>query len=671
MNLNLVNLLCEAPREELKNFFTEEFAAALAFCQIGLAEDKRGPLQQRAQEWASIVQPPERPTEGSRQQPLLRQMIEELQQGHVDKLHEDERTFLRAAFKLMNSAMDRAQFKRPLELLAPFAEDMGVQRDSEHPADSLANLRRRVAMVTEADIKQAPTMEIRKFAGVDVAFRGKVLRHRGSLKVVGSVPDSCAVVVEEGSCYVNGFVQGKIAVTGNCEVRETIAGMVVSSQRAVRARGLINPAIVIAKTGRVSCSMAQAPKLVYAGSQIRVADSAVQGCYYAPRIRVEQSTEGGEWHISGAMRCGLFRHTESRPLKLVLRRSLSCLDYGEAVPTAGRVLMSSCARLSTHCEYLDQTLQAQRDDSDLLAENILTFLSCGEQVQELVGQMEAIKGRILILDRIIFGSTLIKRFASERAQPAGGSSSETEGDTELDNSLRDLDADLRSMVKNEEGSQELQHSWDNMMAQFNTIGHHASPTKVARIMESIQRSLLTWSKLRAGMIEELGILRQKLTGATGNVALVQRARDSKNAIGVLHQVLKAALSKPPDSSLGLRARSPAVTHMVRSLQQKTERVRYYEHELDRERQRIGDLAKQLDQEFHIPLPGQEEWIRVAAQFEGGGTIAYNGHRQAVDEDLLEHVQRIEHSGGKTVTYSCNREGDISLIEEDIAVSVED
>jgi len=345
------------------------------------------------------------------------------------------------------------------------------------------------------------------------------------------------------------------------------------------------------------------------------------------------------------------------------------------VAASGRLLLSSYSRLSTHCEYLEQTLQAQREDTDLLAENILTFLSCGEQVQEVVAQTEAIKGRILILDRIISGSTLIKRFASERARPAvgcsGGVAADTEGDIELDNSLRDLDADLRSMIKNEEAPRDLQRAWDNMMAQFNTIGHQAATTKVARMMESVQRSLLSWSKQRAALVDELDIVRQKLSGVTGSIALVERARESKSAIGVLHQVLKAALSKPPDTSLGIRARSAVVTRMVRNLQQKNERVRYYEQELARERQRIRELAQQLGQEFHIPLPGQEESIQVAAQFEGGGIIAYNVHRQAVDEDLLENVQPIANSAGKTVTYRCGKQGHILLIEEDSNVAIDD
>ncbi len=675
MNINLVNLLCEVPRGELGGYFAEEFAVAIAFCETGAAEDKAELLQQRAREWSEVVVPPERPTEGSRQQPLLRQMIDELQGEHTKELQWDELTFLCAAFKLMSNVFDRTQFNRPLELLEPYAARLQEVRSAQSPIEALPNLRKRVMVVTEADIRQAPHIEIRKFAGVDMAFRGPLLRHRGFLKVVGSVPDSCAVVVEEGSCYVNGFVQGKIAVTGNCEVRETIAGMVVSSQRAVRARGIINPAVVIAKTGRVGCFMSQSPKLVYAGNQIRIVDSAVQGVYYAPRIRVGQCIEGGEWHISAAMRCTVFRNSESRPLKIVFRRSLSCLDYGEAVPPPGRIMLSSCARLSNHSEYLEQILNAQRDDLDLLAENILTYLSCGEQVQELVAQLEAVKGRILILDRIISGSTLIKHFASERVRaagaPSGSGGGESEGDSELNNSLRDLDADLRSMVKNEEGPQELQRTWESVMAQFNTIGQQASASKVARIMEFVQRSLLAWSKQRAIMVEELAVLRQKLAGSAGELALVERARESKNAIGVLHQVLKAALSKPPDNALGVRARSAPVTRMVRSLHQKNERVHQYDQELGRERQRIRELAQQLDQQFHLPLPGQEECIQVAAQFEGGGTVCYNGHRQAVDDGLLESVQPIVDSAGEIITYRCKRGGEISLIEEDCAIVIEE
>ncbi len=671
MNINLVNLLADASEEDLQGFFAEEFAVATAFCHSGAARERAEALEQKALEWAAVISPPERATEGSRQQPLLRQLIDDLQGGKQSELHWDEITFLMAACELMKSANDTAQFKRPIELLEPHIEAMRIRVAGLEPDTGLVHLQKRIAVISAADIRKAPSLEIRKFAGVDITFRGPVFRHRGFLKIVGSVPDSCAVVVEEGSCYVNGFVQGKIAVTGNCEVRETISGMVVSGQRAVRARGIITPAVVIAKAGRVGCFMTQAPKLVYAGNQIRIADTAVQGAYFAPRIRVNCAAEGGEWHISAAMRCGVYVHSDSRPLAIIFRRSLSCLDYGEAIPNSARALLSASTRLLTHSEYLEQTLRVQKEDLNLLAENILTYLSCGEQVQALLGQIETLKGRILILDRIILGVGLLKRYASERARPSGGLAGVTEGDAELDNSIRDLEAEVRALMKEEGTPRELQHTWDTILAQFNTIGNHASTPKIARIMENTQKSMRAWSKQRSTLLDELEEVRQKLSGATGSVALLERARESKNVIGVLHQVLKAALSKDPDTPLGLRARSPITARMVRTLQQRNDRLRRCEGELQRERQRVREISTQLESEFHLPLPGQEECIQVVGRFEGGGTIAYNGHRQMVDMELLENRIALTDSNRGVVTYRCDRQGEIEFVAEESAVVIEE
>ena len=662
MSKNVVQFLLKASEEDLKNFFAEEIAYCLSMCESGGEQEVCDKVRAQAEAWGQVIRPAERQTEGCRQQPLLRMMIDELREGRAANLEWDDLTFLCTAYEVMKGAVLQDQFARPLELLQPYLGALRARRDALEKTTLLPNLHQRVAFASEQDLKTRPAQEIRKFAGIDLSFRGPVYKHRGFLKIVGSVPDRCAVVVENGSIYVNGYVLGKVAVTGNCEVRETISGMVVSGQRAIRARGLLNQAVVVAKEGRVGCYMAQSPKLVFAGNQIRIAGTAIQGLYMAPRIRVAETVEGGEWHISAAMRAGLFVQTEQRPVTIVFRRGLSSLDYGEAIPSQARSLISARGRLLTHTDYLEQAVAMTNGELQLCINNILTYMCCGEQVQGVVDRIESVKGSISILDRIIAGSTLLKRFTAERARPAGGTGGSTEGDKELDLTLRELESDLRDMTKTGGVLQDLMTTWDTILAQFNTIGAQASSTKVARIMESVHHRLTVWTEQRRLLTSELSALQAKLSELAGKQALLERAQESNNLMGVLQQLIKVALTKPADTPLCQRARSPFVARILRKVQQQNTQLRYHERELGRERQRIKEISQQLEQEYHVPVPRQEKSIRLSSRFQGGGMLYYNGHRQSVDRELFESALPIDDSRGEVVAYRCGEDGQISQVE---------
>ena len=93
--------------------------------------------------------------------------------------------------------------------------------------------------LTPEDLQQGGSRDIKVFAGISIPIRGPVLTHKGDTKIIGGIPEDCVMVVEEGNCYVDGKIMGKIAATGKCEVYDTISGVVIARRGDVRAKSIL------------------------------------------------------------------------------------------------------------------------------------------------------------------------------------------------------------------------------------------------------------------------------------------------------------------------------------------------------------------------------------------------------------------------------------------------
>ena len=71
MSAALVKLVSETAKNDLNGFFAEEIAYCMVLCASGDTNPFMSAMATQAALWSEIVTPPERPTEGSRQQPLI------------------------------------------------------------------------------------------------------------------------------------------------------------------------------------------------------------------------------------------------------------------------------------------------------------------------------------------------------------------------------------------------------------------------------------------------------------------------------------------------------------------------------------------------------------------------------------------------------------------------
>jgi hypothetical protein len=658
MSAALVKLVSETAKNDLNGFFAEEIAYCMVLCASGDTNPFMSAMATQAALWSEIVTPPERPTEGSRQQPLMREIIDDLEENKIEGFHWEELAFLCTVHDIMAQAADISQFSRPLELLRPHMEACRARRDKLPVSPGIPALKARITVVAEGDILDRPIQDLRKFAGVELSFRGPVFKHRGFLKIVGNVPDSCAVVVESGTCYVNGFVLGKIAATGNCEVRETISGIAISAQRAVRARSILNQAVIIAKNGRVGCFSTQSPKIVYAGTQIRIVENAVQGHYCAPRIRVGGNVDGGDWHISATMRGGSFLHSDERPLAIIFRKSLSCLDYGEAIVPQGRATMSTRNRLLSHIDHLEKSISQWRAGLQASAEIVLLYMCCGERIQQLISEVEGLQNRAAILDRIISAGSLLKRVGTERARLSRAADRLAGTDTGIEQVLSELASELRNLARDNENFQEIHQTWEHMMGQFNAISPEASMTKISRLLDSTLERLDTWTRQRRALAQELEVKQGELGEMAGQQEILEKARSSGNLVPILHQVLRAALTKDSQSVTGQRVRSSFVTHMVRDIEKRSNRLKIQERQVGRQRQQVKETEGRLIKDFHVPLPSAEKENTITGVFAPGGRIYVNDHQESIETILLGQGIEMKDSQKKKATYRCRENGDV-------------
>ena len=300
MSEPLVQYALAASPEQLLALPLEDMALCQAWYNAQPAETRADPdyreLPGRIAQWTADKVHVPRATDGARQQPMLRHCMDALERRGVDALHRDELDFLFFLHALIKRAKVRSQFQRPLDRITPHIDAIGRRRETLPVEPGLKNLQQHVLVVTESTLQAARSREIRMFGGLREAFRGPVLSHTGTLKIVGDIPDGTAVVVEGGTCYVGGYVLGRLLVSEHAEVQENIAGLLISQRGNIRARGIVNRASVIAKRGRIACGAVQTPHLVYAGTQIRIRESATQGTFFAPRIRV--ATANQRWSVA-------------------------------------------------------------------------------------------------------------------------------------------------------------------------------------------------------------------------------------------------------------------------------------------------------------------------------------------------------------------------------------
>lgn len=629
MSEYLARYVVDAPPERLLALTLEDIALAQTWFTSWIGDPKVaesfGQLPVRVAEWSADKVCLPRVTEGARQQPLLRLCIDALIAQGPGGLQRDELDFLLAIHGLIQRSKVRSQFRRPSDQIAPFMGAIEKQRDLLPELRGLPNLSKRILIATEATILEAPHREIRGFGGLREEFRGPVLVHSGAVKIVGDVPDGTAVVAEKGTCYVSGYVLGRLLVSEHAEVQENIAGLLIAQRGNIRARGIVNRATVIAKLGRIACGASQSPDLVYAGTQLRVRESAIMGNYFAPRIRVEQTVSGGIWHVTNLLKSGQFLHTEQRPLDIVLRTTIGHEDFGESLPREAVLLLRKANRLQSRILYLEQLRSRQADEAEHYASTALLYICSGSGSQDELLQVDSLKRRRAFLLRLMMGLHLLTKSLTSLLQEraANGTDDPTTRHSvqrAIQRSLAEVTKELGELKLEGSYPDELDREWEELVALHAKSTGIGADDALSRAILRFHESRKTWQEEVLRLDEKIGAVQVRVAGDESRKALIQRSQAAGTSQPVLLQLARAARLRGPEDAIVKRLDTPFVRRMLGLLKKRNEWVLHYGKEADERAEDLKAIQKTLSETYHLDLAGQKPDPVVEGVFGGGVRI---------------------------------------------------
>ncbi len=643
----------------------EDVALCAAWCESKgeTLADQASRIQALEARWAAEHEPPATLFEGGRQQPLLRKLIDELRAGSLARLARDELDFLCIAYELMGRAARPEEFARPRSCIEPHIEAI-IQRRAELPvAPGLPALEHRVTLVLPRELEAAPVRRLTAFAGMALPFTGHVLQHWGTVRIVGDVPEDCAVAVEEGDCYVGGYVLGHVAATFCCEVCRNVSGAVVVRRGDVSLRDIIDHALVVSKHGSVRCRASRRPRLVFAQQQFLARTCVAGGLYFAAAVQVQGEVFGGTLHIAGTGRASRFRCDPEHALMIVLRRGLNHGDYGERMPEDALRLLLRARMLRRRAKDLrDMTAMARRE-SEHFARNALLFLSGGDRVTASVERLETAERRLAFLDRVIAGMESMMERLDERLNARKLSEERQPVDEADDTTLEALRRELQSLECEGGIDEELARKRDEVLKlQHDLRDRRSELGEALALLRGLLERVSAWQNERQTLAGSIEAMRAEVQQGIGRVAVLDRAGNGLPGLKILQQVLTAAREEPAASPVAARLRHPFMKLMLRNIEQHGNRVRAFAATLRETCDEYADAARVLQTEHHVQLPGaasgeEEPGGRVTGAFDAG--VRIYADLRAFETDAPEGRGRVTTAASAdSVTYRLGHAGTV-------------
>jgi hypothetical protein len=649
----------------------------LALCQAWYASYMSVPdvreahegLPAKVAQWSSDTTDPSEKSLGARQQPILRHVLERLDADGVDKLTRDELDFIFFVYELIQRTKHRNHFQRPLGLIAPQMEKIRAKREILAVVRGLPTVLKQVGVATEASIQESTRREFSELGGLPLNFKGPVLRHGGSLKIIGDVPDGTAVVVEGEACFVSGYVLGNLLVRGQIEVRGNVSGTVIAQRGNIRARGVVNRATVIAKFGRIRVTTSEAPAIMYAGTQLRIDGTARQGMYVSPRIRVGGKSHGGEWHLTTQFSSGTFAPIEPGGLNIVIRRELGCEDYGEQLPREAQTLKRVAVKFRNQMEHYHQLMHVQQEEAEHYAKTALLYICSGSDSQKELQLADSLKRRRAFLIRILKGihlltASLTDRLKSVRDKDEGmPATSNVTAERSVQTILNEVSREVAQLKGEGEFPVEIDREWHELMELHAVSSRNDSEKTLSGAVFRFHEARNAWRKELALLDEQVGALQDNLTKDATRKRLVERARVDGTSQTALAQLIRAARERGTDDPLMRRVTTPFMKRMLTLMQKRNQWADRYRKEAGEQRAELTAVQSRLMEEFSVRPTAESAEGRVEGSFEGGSKL-FVGEIHPVEIGAQRgSAFETPDSGGETWVY-VTRDGEITRLAED-------
>ena len=585
----------------------------------------------------------------------MRMLIGDLVSDQIEEVSTDELPLLYFARGLAQRSGRADLFERPLKCLQPYLPRIEERREEEPPAAGLPGLVLRVGVYTPAGLKAAEARDVRLFAGIDHPIRGPLLIRRGLTKVVGGIPSDTTLVVEEGSCYVNGVVIGSLAATDSCEIAGNVSGVVIARRGDVRAGTLLNHCTVISKEGSVVATAAQDPKLVFGCREVKITGDTHGGTVYGRKVTVNGQVTGGMFHASEWLRAGRFACGEGDGLVLVLRRGLSCEDYGEQLCADARVQLMSAVKLRQQLMNIERMSEIQAREADEYAGSVLLFLLGEDETAEPMQRTQQLRRRVAFLDRLVTAIQSLVMVAEDKVN--AGDESDSGAGSEDRSAIDDLRRELSQLANEGAMDRDLHEKREEVIQLGMKLQRRGiSVQGVMQLMERLLEEGTRLRKDRDDIVATIDQIETKIGAAIGRTALIERAKAECTRAEMLEQLVAAARKRGGSDPFYRRTQDRFVRIMRRNIENRLSQAsgslvhtRELEDRIERARTRLWEV-------FGVSLPDHvlAGWslggVRAEGLFEAGVRLVPWKHLIEGGREARKDTVVAEDSEGERHTY---------------------
>jgi hypothetical protein len=608
---HLVKLALTLSEERLAALSLEDMTLCALWCDSYRDNNERraefDALRAVLDVWANCAAPPEEPSEGYRQQPLLRELIELVSQGGIPHMTRDETDFLVFAWGLAQRAKNPELRERPMARLVPVIHLLEERRERLEPAPGLPSLSKRIAVVTAEMLQHAEAHDLRTFGGLDVPVRGPVFVHRGNLKVVDGIPDGCAVLVEEGHCTVSGMVLGKLCAMYNCEILDNVSGVVVSQRGDIRLRNAINQATIVAKEGSVRCTGAHEPRIIFGCTEVVVRQFATHGRYIGANITVHEEATAAEMHVSAMFDAGRCRNTPSRSTAIVLRTSLSCNDYGEVLSADSTRLLSASMKLRQRMLMLASFQEMNEREADDYAGNVLLYLLGEDKTTDQVEKVQRLRSKNAYLERM--ENTLRSLImAIEDRLSLGGEEHDLDSPfppfgPEERAIAEEMQQDLMALAAEGPIERALFEEREEILSLVWQMFRKLLTRK--KILDTLQKMLARASDIAEMRQKILELIEQReaiLEKSMSRLTILERAKQECARVEVMQQLIAASRGREDMATFRDRCANRYVKLMLRNIETRRSRVTDYRTAIGGLQDKLRKNRSKLWTEYQMSLP---------------------------------------------------------------------
>jgi len=647
----------------------------IALCKLWFdsANGQAGALQgfdtipDRVKQWLQTADPTSPKTEGRRHQTLLRELIDHLQDARTGSLRNDEVGLLLAAFELTSEAAHKDGFNRIIELLSPHVPTLKRRVEQTVSIPGLPTLAKKLRIIDTSELENARPKEISVLAGIKLPSRGPLFKNKGHLRILGDVPENCTVVIEGGGCVVDGFVMGRIAATANCEVRENISGAVITRNGNIRARNLVNNAIVVSKSGDVHCRDAVAPEIVFGGQQISIHGDSKEGEYFAPVIEISQTALGGTFQVADLVSGDKFKQGDTNHLVIVFRRWLSCKDFGEVPGREMHQDLSQAFKMQERLRHLTRVRRFATDEADQISSNALTYLLGGETIKKLLAESLNAQRRLNVLKRITHSlhSLFVETQNSMEEEEKDAGEDQTKDSPY--SSLDELEEDWKEFDAEGSLDNDLNEEHKNISQLRGTLGErNRDRAHLSNMLIDIEARLKVWLKEADTLEERIAVNQREIQATYGEGKLNVVFEKEGGRLETLRKILTAA-KKLGEGAVAMRMHTPFVKVMLRSIRSRLEKAEKARQAINELRTEFNTLADSLWENYHVKLVEQGEetpkLARATGRF-GRNVTLYSSSaiRERSAKPPTGRFVEITEPSNEVLTFACHPGGEIERID---------